>query len=264
MAKLPFTDSHCHLDFKEFDANREALLDQCEALGIGQIIIPAVAPDNWEKVRQLTELINSPVKLYACVGIHPWYLHNLTQAHLSELTAYATIHQDTITAIGETGIDGKIAEQQNNLNKQIHFFQHHIALARELKLPLIIHHRKSHREIVAQLKPFDFPASGIIHAFSGSYQQAKDYLDKGFKLGIGGTITYERAKKTINTVKKLPLDSIVLETDAPAMPLAGFQGQINSPMRLIDVFEQLCQIRSESKEAIAQAIENNINTLIQH
>ena len=111
------------------------------------------------------------------------------------------------------------------------------------------------------LKKVNLTRAGIIHAFSGSYQQAKNYIDLGFKLGIGGTITYPRAEKTIKAIKRLPLDSLVLETDAPAMPLYGFQGQANSPLKLINVFESLVAIRQESAEAIAEQIEQNISQL---
>ena len=98
---------------------------------------------------------------------------------------------------------------------------------------------------------------GVIHAFSGSYQQAKTYLDLGYKLGIGGTITYPRAEKTIKTLKKIPLESILLETDAPSMPLYGYQGEPNSPLKLITVFDRLCELRNESPEEIVFQLEKN-------
>ena len=103
---------------------------------------------------------------------------------------------------------------------------------------------------------------GIIHAFSGSYQQACQYIDLGFKLGIGGTITYPRAEKTLKAIKRVPLTSLVLETDAPAMPLYGFQGQDNSPLQLINVFQALTNIRLESSTEIAHALEENVKSVL--
>ena len=134
-----------------------------------------------------------------------------------------------------------------------------MGLAQKNNLPVIVHHRRSHPLITPLLKKVSLKKAGIIHSFSGSYQQAKQYIDLGFKLGIGGTITYPRAQKTIKAIKRLPLESLVLETDAPAMPLFGYQGEINSPLRLLDVFNHLCEIREESAEEIAATVESNIN-----
>lgn len=257
---MKFTDSHCHLDFNEFSHVMAELLTDCEKRNIHQIVVPSVSPDNWQQVLHLANQIKISkeinCKLLPCLGIHPWYLKQCSANALEQLTLAVHTHLQDIVAIGETGIDGIIAEQQNNLSQQLKFFEYHLQLAKEVNKPIIIHHRKSHQHIVPLLKKYQ-PQTGVIHAFSGSFQQAKQYIDLGFKLGIGGTITYERAQKTIKTVKKLPLSSIVLETDAPSMPLQGFQGQNNSPIHLIDVFKTLCIIRAESNEIIAKQIELN-------
>ncbi|MGJ8693530.1 MAG: TatD family hydrolase [Thalassotalea sp.] len=259
-----FTDSHCHLDFPEFSEQLPQLLSACADNNIQQIIIPSIGPKNWQQVLTLAaqHQTASSCRLFACLGIHPWFLNDLNEQSLADLTTLAVNHQAQIIAIGETGIDGTIAEQQaepkKHLAKQISFFEHQLNLANQLDLPVIVHHRKSHQQLVPILKKHALSRAGIIHAFSGSYQQAKAYLDLGYKLGIGGTITYPRAIKTIKTVQKLPLTSLVLETDAPAMPLAGFQGQVNSPLRIIDVFNQLVSLRTESPAAIAQQLELNV------
>ena len=258
---MQFTDSHCHLDFNELAQSLSVLLSDCAKNQINQIVVPSIGPENWQKVLSLPDE-QSQIKIFKALGIHPWYLNDLDNDALDSLKALSQKHLSQVCAIGEAGIDGTIAEQQGNLNKQIAFFEAQIALANELALPIIVHHRKSHPDVSRTLKAQPAKASGIIHAFSGSYQQAKAYLDLGFKLGIGGTITYERAKKTLNTVKKLPLESLVLETDAPAMPLSGFQGQANSPLRVIDVFKTLCDIRSESAEDIANQCQQNISQVL--
>jgi len=270
---MKFTDSHCHLDFDEFnrfDKQNKQLISQCYTANIHQIIVPAIHPDNWQKVLTIAaqysqnkftdqmEKITKPT-IYACLGIHPWFLTNLNHTHLDNLASNVQKNINNIVAIGETGIDGGIIKQQDNLSQQIDFFSYQLQLAKTHHLPVIVHHRQSHQHIVPILKKLQLTESGIIHAFSGSYQQAKDYLDLGFKLGIGGTITYPRARKTINAIKRLPLSSLVLETDAPAMPLFGQQGEVNSPLALINVFEHLVELRDENKEEIAQQIELNIN-----
>lgn len=252
---LMFTDSHCHLDFSELTVNYAEILSACARKKIHQIIVPSVSPNNWQQVLSLTT--NQQPKIYAALGIHPWFLNDLTFECLDKLTILATKNSSSIVAIGETGIDGKVATEKNNLHKQIEFFEHQIVLACELKKPIIVHHYKAHQHIIALLKKYSH-SRGVIHGFSGSFQQAKSYIDLGFKLGIGGTITYPRAAKTIKTVSQLPLEAILLETDAPSMPLYGYQGKVNSPLKVISVFEKLCEIRHENAEKIAFKIEENI------
>jgi len=282
-AMMQFTDSHCHLDNKAFNEQLPALLTQCAKLAINRIIIPAISPDNFDNVLALAkEYHEKPIELYPCLGIHPWFLEGLNDKHLEQLSAKVGQNRDNIIAIGEIGIDGanikRHVEPEKELTKQQHFFDFQLNLAKEQSLPVIVHHRQSHQYIVPLLKKYKLAQAGIIHGFSGSYQQAKDYLDLGFKLGIGSTITYSRAKKTINTIKRLPLESLVLETDAPSMPLSSevmslqVREQVlkdkiplkqtisptNSPINLIKIFEVLTMIRAESTEQIASQLEKNI------
>ena len=270
-----FTDSHCHLDFKEFTLNFNSLLQACNNAHIHQLIVPTIGPGNWDKVLTLSNKSSPQEKLsrenektqkkqctiYTCLGIHPWFLNELDSKHLVLLANKVNLNIQQIIAIGETGIDGVIAKQQNNLDKQIAFFTYQLCLSQEYQLPVIIHHRQSHQYIVPLLKKNLPSRGGIIHAFSGSYQQAMQYIDLGFKIGIGGTITYPRAQKTIKAIQKIPLSSMGLETDAPSMPIYNHQGKNNSPLRIIDIFNCLVQIREEEKEQIATTIEKNIQQL---
>jgi len=290
---MQFTDSHCHLDNKAFNEQLPALLAQCATLAINRIIIPAISPDNFDNVLALTKQYhNKPIRLYPCLGIHPWLLEGLNDAHLEQLSTKVTQEKNNIIAIGEIGIDGANIKRHNEpekeLSKQQYFFDFQLNLAKQQSLPVIIHHRQSHQYIVPLLRQYKLAQAGIIHGFSGSYQQAKDYLDLGFKLGVGSTITYSRAKKTINTIKRLPLESLVLETDAPSMPLSPeviesdvtdsvvMHSEVtdkettskvvltqelspaNSPINLIKIFEVLTMIRAESTEQIASQLETNI------
>ncbi len=260
---LSFTDSHCHLDFDAFQHDIPTLLQRCQQANIDNIVIPTIGPSNWRKVLNFVKQYSSEsLRLHPCLGIHPWYLHELSTNSLTELESLVAKHLPLITAIGEAGIDGVIAKEHNNLQQQIDVFDNQLLLAKKFNLAIIVHHRRSHQHILPLLKKHKLSNAGVIHAFSGSYQQACQYIDLGFKLGIGGTITYPRAEKTIKAVKRLPLDSLVLETDAPAMPLNGFQGQDNSPLRLIDVFHCLTTIRSESDADIASALAANIQTIL--
>lgn len=265
---MKFTDSHCHLDFKELTStlsSKTALLKQCAKNNIHQIIIPAISPSNWDSVLALASQNQKSAavdcKVFACLGIHPWFLLDLQQNHLDKLAIKVAENRTQIIGIGEAGLDGVIAKQQNNIKQQILFFEFQLNLAQQNQLPIIIHHRRTHNEIITLLKQAKLSQGGIIHAFSGSYQQACQYIDLGFKLGIGGTITYPRAEKTIKAIKRLPLSSLVLETDAPSMPLFGYQGESNSPLRIVDVFNKLVELRLEDSEDIADKIEQNIATV---
>jgi len=275
---MQFTDSHCHLDFTEFNKSISELLLQCHAQNIHRIIIPSVNPKHWQRVLSLAEEPNTHVNIACALGIHPWYL--ILQDNISSTSYELTIQEQQLTqainknrhniiAVGECGIDVFKAKKNTpneqafneNIQLQQDFFEMQLNIAKQNNLPVIVHHCQSHPLILPLLKKHKLNKAGVIHAFSGSYQQAKDYIDLGFKLGIGGTITYPRAKKTINAIKRLPLSSLLLETDAPAMPPFGMQGINNSPLNLVTVFQALVAIRSEPKEVIAKQIEANVELL---
>lgn len=280
---MQFTDSHCHLDFNEFSRDIPLLISQCQDNNIHRIIVPSVNPEHWQRVLSLSnnEYQNSPKKPFTidcCLGIHPWFLivkdklspKNLSlDFHQKNLADLVSINRKNIVAIGETGIDffkakrntGDEQALSENLQLQQDFFDMQLTLAHEHDLPIIVHHCQSHQYIMPLLKKHLLAKGGVIHAFSGSYEQAKAYIDLGFKIGIGGTITYERAKKTISAVKRLPLESLLLETDAPSMPPSGQQGLINSPLNIIAVFNALSQIRTEPAQELAQQIEKNVEAL---
>ena len=289
---MQFTDSHCHLDFTEFQHELSQLLSQCTQHNINRIIVPSVNPEHWQRVLSLADQAhftqgNSTVNISCCLGIHPWFLipqdslsnnkstnrkseKNIDLAfHEQQLKQAVKNHSSEIVAIGECGIDVFKAKKnteseqalKNNLTLQQEFFEMQLQIAKQNNLPVVIHHCQSHHLILPLLKKLKLGRTGVIHAFSGSYQQAKAYVDLGFKLGIGGTITYERSKKTINAVKRLPLSSLLLETDAPAMPPFGQQGLINSPLNILTVFKALCIIRDEPEAIIAKQIESNVEQL---
>ncbi len=279
---MKVTDGHCHLDFQAFHQSLPSLLQQCHDKHIHRIIVPSVTPERWQSVLSLTEQLKAKVNIACGLGIHPWFLipGNELSAENIDLDfqtkqlkktlkiALDNNHQQVI-AIGECGIDVFKAKKNThneqafaiNIELQQQCFEMQLQLAQEHNLPVIVHHCQSHQYIVPLLKKYNVSKGGVIHAFSGNYQQAKAYLDLGYKLGIGGTITYPRAKKTINAVKRLPLASLVIETDAPAMPALGQQGMNNSPLNLLIVFQALVAIRAESSDVVAQQLELNVDQL---
>ncbi|MEM5549802.1 TatD family hydrolase [Pseudoalteromonas neustonica] len=233
---MAFIDSHCHLDFAEFDATREQLIRQSLELGINHFIVPGVS---LAQSYSLTSFAKQYPSVYIAIGLHPYFMAEHSDEHLDELNKLAHKHKDQLVAIGECGIDRSI----ENIAKQTQIFEYQIELANQLELPLIVHHRQSHDLIAQSFKRCKPKFGGVIHAFSGSLQQANSYIKLGFKLGVGGVITYERAQKTRHVIAQIAPEHLLLETDAPSMPLAGFQGQHNTPLQLPLVFDQLCQLK---------------------
>lgn len=269
---MQFFDSHCHFDFAIFDKDRDLIWRECDVLGITHLIIPGVAPEQWSTAAEIAQPYRN---MYWGAGLHPWWINeesiksnnikkdiaeNDIELFLKSLyqQLQKNIRQQKCIAIGECGLDATI-ETPIALQHQV--LDIHLQLAQQISMPLIIHCRKAHNELLVQLKRYDLPAGGVIHGFSGSYELAASYWDMGFRLGIGGTITYERANKTRAAVKKLPLDAILLETDAPDMPLSGKQGERNSPAHIIDIAQTLADLRGEPLGKIAAQTTLNSRTL---
>jgi len=152
-------------------------------------------------------------------------------------------------AIGEIGIDGAI---DTSLKAQQSLFEAQLEMASEQSLPVILHHHRSHHLLLESIKRSRFTQGGVIHAFSGSEQVARQYIDVGFKLGIGGTITYSRAQKTRQTVANIPLQHLLLETDAPDMPMSGRQGARNEPQFIGEVVAALADLHGITPEAVIE------------
>lgn len=261
-------DTHCHLDLPELAAELPAFLVAAVDAGVRRILVPAVEAMRWRGLLLLQQQ-TSELKLDVALGIHPWWAESASETQL-ELLANLLQTEPNVCAVGEIGLDFALAKSgedetatQRSYQWQQTLFSAQLALAANAGKPVVLHHRKSQPALLAELKRQQFSQGGILHAFSGSTAQAHAFLDLGFKLGIGGTISYERAQKTRDTVKKLPLSALVLETDAPAMPLSGFQGQVNTPAQLALVFQQLCALRPESPDELAEALWQNSHSVLQ-
>ena len=238
-----FFDTHCHIDFDEFVKDREQVLTNAVARGVARLLVPGVSLARCKTLLKLTS--KQDIVLHKALGLHPYFMSEHSQGDFEQVATLAKQHLEEIVAIGECGIDRSLGD----LSSQQSLLQQHIELANELKLPLVVHHRQSHDLIAQSFKATPPLHGGVIHAFSGSYQGAKYYAEQGFKLGIGGTITYERAQKTRDVVAKLDVEHLVLETDAPSMPLYGFQGRRNEPEKVVNVFNVLCDIKGVNQTA---------------
>lgn len=252
-------DSHCHLDFAQFDEDRKQVLGTCAQAGIQRVLIPNTQAERLPQVLALTQQAVEQPTIDMAAGLHPWFLPN-TQTDidiaLDTLEQFLAHRHPQSLAVGETGLDLVIVDQVD-FTLQCHAFEAHIALATRFQLPLIVHQRKSHNELIRLLKHSQFRWGGVIHGFSGSVQVAEQYIEMGFLLGIGGTITYPRAQKTRQTLAQIAVQHLLLETDAPDMPMCGRQGKRNSPEFLTEVAQALAAIKQLSIEEVTQATTEN-------
>lgn len=252
VANCALFDSHCHLNLPELWPDWQLHWQQAKALGVQKLLVPAVQRGCW---RPLLALRQQHPDFDIALGIHPWWATQHQLVDLTELEQLFIDHAPLISAVGEIGLDYALDPAGFACQQQL--FSAQLALARQFDKPVVLHHRKSMVQLLAELKRQKFQQGGILHAFSGSPEQGAAFLAVGFKLGIGGTITYSRAEKTRAAIRRLPLQSFVLETDAPAMPLAGWQGTINTPARLALVFAEFCRLRPESPMHVAQQLWRN-------
>ena len=247
-------DSHCHLDFSEFDADREIILDHCKQLGVEKIVVPGVMANSWNR---LITICQQSAMLYPALGLHPIFMADHQAEDLKKLTEYITLHK--LVAIGEIGLDFYIPEHDKA--DQISLLEQQLSIAREADLPVILHVRKAHDQTLLLLKKHTVKG-GIIHAFSGSEQQAQHYIKLGFLFGVGGAITHKRATRLRHLFSTLPLSSLVLETDAPDMPLSNMSEQRNTPENIPTILDSLAEIRSESKKEIAEITTANCQRVL--
>jgi len=246
-------DTHCHLDVAEFAADRDAVLTRARAAGVSRQVIPAVDAAGWDG---LLALCRREEGLYPALGLHPMFSERHRDADLARLRGL--LESERPVAIGEIGLDYYIPDP--DIERQQAIFEAQLALAEEFALPVLLHVRKAHDQVLHTLRRFSL-VGGIAHAFSGSPQQAEQYLAMGFRFGFGGMLTYERSSRIRKLATTLPLEAIVLETDAPDMSPAAHHGERNSPEYLPQVLAALAELRSEGLEQLAVQTTANARVL---
>ncbi|WP_454839056.1 TatD family hydrolase [Pseudomonas hormoni] len=251
---MELIDTHTHLDFPDFDEDRQALLAESRALGVRRIVVLGVYQANWQRV---WDLVLSDPDLHAAFGLHPVYLEDHRPDDLHELGDWLTrlAGHRQLCAVGEIGLDYFI--ETLDRQRQQALFDAQLQLAADFNLPALIHVRRSHAAVIATLKRFKLKRAGIIHAFAGSKEEAREYIKLGFKLGLGGAATWPQALRMHRVLAELPLESVVLETDSPDIAPAMFPGQRNSPAHLPAICAALAEIMAISPEQLATASTNN-------
>ncbi|HEX7917308.1 TatD family hydrolase [Rudaea sp.] len=249
----PLIDSHAHIDVAEFDVDRAAVLARARAAGVAREIVPAIALAGFDKLRALCR---NEIGLYPAYGLHPMFLAEHRPEHLDTLRDW--IERERPVAVGECGLDffveGLDAETQR------FYFRRQLELARDFDLPVILHARRALDEVIATLRNVG-NSSGVVHSFSGSEEQARQLWKLGFCIGLGGPVTYERARRLRGIAAAMPLEFLLLETDSPDQPLHGHQGARNEPALLREVCDCIAALRGASSEEIAAATTRNAERL---
>jgi TatD DNase family protein len=242
-------DSHAHMDAEEFDADLPATLARARAEGVVACVVPAVEAAGFPKLKSLAQ---SHAELVPAYGLHPMYLERHRPEHLQVLREW--LERERPCAVGECGLDHYVEGLDPELQRE--FLIGQLKLARDFDLPVILHARRALDEVLALLRRIG-GLRGVVHSFSGSREQAGQLWKLGFRLGIGGPVTFERAARLRGLVAEMPLEFLLLETDAPDQPDTDWRGQRNEPSRLRRVLESIASLRNESPEVIAEQTTRN-------
>jgi TatD DNase family protein len=258
---LTLVDTHCHLNFEGFNADREAVIERAKAAGVTRIIAPAVDVITTEQVVALAAVHSG---VYAAVGVHPNSTANFDDATLATIEAQS--YAPKVVAIGEIGLDYYWDDSPKD--KQWAAFEAQLALAKRRELPVIIHNRNASADVISILETWagDLPASlrgraGVMHSFSADMQTAERALAAGFYLGFTGPITYKNADLLRHIAAAVPLDRMLIETDAPFLTPAPHRGKRNEPAYVALVAERLAALRVMTVEAFSAATTANAKRL---
>jgi TatD DNase family protein len=246
---LDLVDTHAHLDDQSFDADRSAMFGRASDVGVRRWIVPAIDRGNWETINGLCAAREGA---YPAYGLHPLLIDSHRDEHLAELPDWLQCHE--AIAVGEIGLDFYV--EGLNPTRQREVFVRQLEIARDHDLPVIVHARRAFEEVIHTLRRFR-GLRGVVHSFSGSEEQARQLFDLGFHLGIGGPVTYDRANRIRRVVASMPLEWLLLETDAPDQPCAHHRGERNEPAFMTDVLDTIAALREESMEDIAAATTAN-------
>jgi len=247
----PLVDSHCHLDLSAFGNDTEAVIKRAVDSGVQRILIPGTTQQGWLRQKALSQAHNS---IDNALGLHPYFLTADWRDAIANMESLISGTDFTACAIGEIGLDAVIDVPYS---LQLSAFEAQVDIAMAMRMPVILHHRKTQHELLRVIKQRRFAYGGILHAFSGSAEAAQRFVDAGFLLGVGGTITYPRGSKTREALKSIDMKHLVLETDSPDMPLYGKQGKRNEPHNIVDVCKALAHCKGLSVDAVAQQTTRN-------
>ncbi len=248
-------DSHAHYDDEKFDNDREEILKRIQNHGVVRVVNPA---SNADSARKCLKMAKEYDFLYTAVGIHPHDAKYITENTLDSFRDMAG--SSKVIAVGEVGLDYYYDFSPREIQRSC--FIAHIRLARELKLPMIIHDRDAHKDIldiIREEKASD--VGGVFHCFTGSVEMAKEVLDLGFYIALGGAVTFKNAKKPVEVAKYVPMDRLLVETDSPYMAPVPYRGQRNDSTTLSEIVQKIAQVRETDLTQIMKATTVNADRL---
>lgn len=248
-----YFDSHAHYDDERFDEDREALIESLKEKGV-EFVVNAAA--DMKSCHTSLELAEKYPFIYSSVGVHPHDVKDLTEADIEEMRKLAG--HKKVVAIGEIGLD--YYYDNSPREEQRIWFKRQLQLAKELNLPVIIHSREASKETFDIIMESGIK-EGVIHCFSGSYELAKEYVKKGFYIGVGGSLTFKNAKKTVEVVEGIGLEHIVIETDCPYLTPVPHRGERNDSTYLKFVVEKIAEIKGISEAEVERVSSQNARKL---
>ena len=249
-------DSHAHLNDERFDEDREELINSLKSNGVELVLNPGAC---IETSKSSVELANKYDFIYAAVGVHPHDVGDMTEDDIETLRKLAT-EIDKVMAIGEIGQDYYYDNEPRDIKKQ--WFKRQIELANELKLPIIIHDRDAHGDTFEIIKNTKSPEIGcVLHCYSGNVELAREYIKMGCYISIPGTVTFKNNKKTVEVVREIPLEYLLIETDSPYMAPVPHRGKRNDPSMVQFVADKIAQEKGISYETVCEATKENAKRL---
>lgn len=246
-------DSHAHLEMKEFDHDREKVVERARQAGVDFIVTVGT---NLALSKKAIALAEKYENIYATVGVHP---HDVAKADYNTFEDIRELaHRKKVVAYGEIGLDffRNISPQE----KQLDLFGRQLELANDLKLPVIIHDRDAHEQTLKMVKASSIRC-GVFHCFSGDYDMARQCIDLGFYVSVPGVVTFDKAKTIQDVARRVPLSSLLLETDAPYLAPIPHRGKRNEPSFIIHTAKKVAELKGVSLEEVAQATTKNAKSL---
>ena len=253
---MELIDSHAHLDGEKFADDRAAVIERARENGVVKIITMG---DSLESSARSVALAEEFESVYVAVGIHPEEAQPMTTATDEQLAAWAA--QEKVVAIGEIGLDYYWEKDEEKRALQRAIFVRQLDLARQLRLPVCIHDREAHGDMMKILKTEGRGLRGVLHCYSGSWEMAAELLKGDWYFGIDGPLTYKNAAKLPEIVQRLPAERILVETDSPYLSPMPFRGKRNEPAHVLYVAKKAAELRGESLEAFARATRENTRDL---
>jgi TatD DNase family protein len=251
--KTLLIDSHCHLDDARFDPDRGALLERAQAVGVTSLVVPATTMDSWPGIAVLGE---SYPGVHTAYGLHPMFMQQHAPQQVEALDQWLDTHP--AVGVGECGLD--FFHSDSDRQQQLELLRGQLQVSANHRLPVILHARKALDLVISELRRSPV-ASGVVHSFSGSLQQARQLHDLGFKLGIAATVSFDRARRLREVVRQIDLAALLIETDSPDQPGATHRGQRNEPAFIVDHLQVMAQLRDLPTDQLAATLNQNCRQL---